>query len=166
MVQTSAHPLRFNTGDTTVDACLLRLEALAAQPCQSIEDGVSIEEWIEDVLREMRALPHDLLRRLKPEALYSWDSPRRWASPQVLAWHAAASAALRQRLAELIDPRLAGLTLLTAISSSIGVTHSSRHYLQEGLAAMYEPELTEVPEEMLEQVARIAAAEGEPRPPA
>jgi hypothetical protein len=57
VVQTSAHPLRFNTGDTTVDACLLRLEALAAQPCQSIEDGVSIEEWIEDVLREMRALP-------------------------------------------------------------------------------------------------------------
>ncbi len=157
-------PLRFNTGDASVDARLQRLETLAGQPTHQIEDGVSLEDWIDDVLREMRALPHDILRRLKPEALYCWDSPRRWDTLRIVAWYAKASAGLRQRLAQIADPSVGEADVPAALSASMGVTHSYRHYLNEGLAAIYPPEPAEVPEAMLEQIARIAAGEGAAQP--
>lgn len=149
---------RFRTGDVRVDACLLRLEALANKPSTEIETGASLEDWIEDVLREMRVLPHDLLRRLKPEWLYCWDSPRKWSADRSVIWHAKASAVLRQALAEVVDPSLSGMALPRALSSSMGVTHSYRHYLREGLVAMYQQALDPPPSTMLEQVGRFAAA--------
>ncbi|HEX2554993.1 MAG TPA: hypothetical protein VHL98_14935 [Microvirga sp.] len=155
------HPLRFNTGDVSVDARLLRLEALASQPSRTMADGLVLEEWIDRVLAEMRGLPHDVLRRLKPESLYSWDSPRKWDPLRIGSWHARVSADLRQRLAGLIDPSRAGTAAPADISSSMGVTHSYRHYLREGLEAVYGNEAAALPEAMLEQVARMAAAQGE-----
>lgn len=152
-------PLRFDTGDAGVDARLLRLEALAGQPSHQIEDGLSLEDWIDEVLREVRALPPDLVRRLKPETLYCWDSPRRWDPLRVVSWHAAAATGLRQRLARIADPDLAGAEIPAALSTSMGVTHSYRHILGEGLAAIYPPEPAAVPQTMLEQIARMAAAE-------
>jgi hypothetical protein len=159
VAHTAEQRLRFGTGDVRVDACLLRLDALANRPSTEIETGASLEDWIEDVLREMRALPHDLLRRLKPEALYCWDSPRKWSPDRSVIWHAKASAVLRQVLAEVVDPSRSGIALPQALSSSMGVTHSYRHYLQEGLVAMYQQELDPLPDAMLEQLARIATAQ-------
>jgi hypothetical protein len=155
------NPRRFDTGIVSADARLLRLEALANQPSDRLADGLALEDWIDDVLREMRGLPHDLLRRLKPEALYAWDSPRKWDMLRIRAWHMKVATDLRKRLAELIDPRFTGAALPADISASIGVTHSYRHYLGEGLAGVYGPGPAEIPEAMLQQVARIAAAGAE-----
>jgi hypothetical protein len=162
---TVTHPAEqrpcFRTGDVGVDACLLRLEALANRPSTEIETGAALEDWIEDVLREMRVLPDDPLRRLKPEALYCWDSPRKWSPDRSVIWHAKASAVLRQALAELVDRSLSGIALPQALSSSMGVTHSYRHYLREGLITMYQQALDSVPDDMLAQIARIAAAQNQ-----
>lgn len=51
---------------------------------------------------------------------------------------------------------LSGADLPIAISASMGVTHSYWHYLQEKFAAIYHPASAEIPEEMMEQIARLS----------
>jgi hypothetical protein len=67
-----AKRLRFDTDDAGTDASLRQLAALADPRAHPVADGLALEDWLEDVLREIRCLPEGLRRSLKPEALYCW----------------------------------------------------------------------------------------------
>jgi hypothetical protein len=152
-----AKRLRFDIDDAGADASLRRLAALADPRAHLVADGLELEEWLEDVLREVRCLPESLRRSLKPEALYCWDAPRRWERLRVQEWYSRAQTGLLERLT-LISRYDAEDNAPITLSSAMGVTHDYRHALREGLRALY-PDQASVPPRMLEQIARIATPE-------
>jgi hypothetical protein len=148
-----AKRLRFDTGGAGVDASLQRLAALADPHAAPVADGLALEDWLEDVMRQIRCLPEDLRRSLKPEALYCWDAPRRWNRLHAIDWHSRAAAGLMERLTAISRQDAEDNAPIT-LSSAMRVTHDYRHSLQEGLRALH-PIQVSLPQPMLEQVARI-----------
>jgi hypothetical protein len=149
--------LWFKTGNPSADASLRRINALADPHAHPVPNGLALEDWIEQVLGEIRSLPADLIRSLKPEALYCWDAPRRWDRLRVEEWYSRAQTGLLERLT-LISRYDAEDNAPITLSSAMGVTHDYRHALREGLRALY-PDQASVPPRMLEQIARIATPE-------
>ncbi len=148
-----AKRLRFDTGNASANASLRRLAALADPHACPVTDGLALEDWLEDVLREIRGLPEDLRRSLKPEALYCWDAPRRWDRPRAVEWYGRVARGLLEQLTAISRHDAEEGAPIT-LSSAIGVTHDYGHSLQEGLRALH-PIQVSVPPPMLEQVARI-----------
>jgi hypothetical protein len=146
--------LWFKTGNPSADASLRRINALADPHAHPVPNGLALEDWIEQVLGEIRSLPADLIRSLKPEALYCWDAPRRWDRLRVEEWYSRAQTGLLERLTLVSQHDVEDKAPIT-LSSAMGVTHDYRHALQEGLRALY-PDQAAVPPRMLEQIARIA----------